>query len=78
MKQSSASHDPAHDEVTDDLLAEPFDGLVYRRNFHRTSIAHRRQRAIEATNGAPRDAVVSTMATSAALLELIARREGFT
>ena len=64
------------DEVTDDLLAEPFDGLVYRRNLHRTSIAHRRRRVIETTNGAPRDAAVSTMSTSAALLERIARGEG--
>jgi hypothetical protein len=27
------------DEVTNDLLAEPFDGLVYRRNLHCTSVA---------------------------------------
>ena len=76
MKQSSASHDPAHDEVTDDLLADRFDGLVYRRNFHRTSIAHLRRRAIGTTNGAPKDAAVSTTSTSAALLERIARDEG--
>jgi hypothetical protein len=64
------------DEVTDDLLAEPFDGLVYRRNFHRTSIAHRRRRAIGTTNGVPRNVAVSTMSTSAALLERIARGQG--
>jgi len=54
------------DDVTDDLLAEPFDELVYRRHFHRTSIAYRRRRVIETTNGGPRDAAVSTIA---ALLE---------
>ena len=64
------------DEVTNDLLAEPFDRLVYRRNLHRTSIAHRRRRVMETTNGAPRDAAVSTMGPSAALLERIARGEG--
>lgn len=63
------------EEVTDDELTEPFDGLLYRRVFRRPPAVHRRSKAPRTTNSAPRDAV-SRMSTCATLLDRIASGEG--
>jgi site-specific DNA recombinase len=64
------------DEITDDLLAEPFDGLLYRRSFRRPSpLLHQRSKPGHAKTG---DLVGAGQRTGSAttLFERIARDEG--
>jgi site-specific DNA recombinase len=63
------------DEVTDDVLSEPFEGLLFRRDFGRRMTEYSRARASRNANGTPKAAGSAHM-TSAALLERIARGEG--
>ena len=63
------------DEVVDDELMEPFDGLLYHRNLRKPTGAPRRSRAPKTTHGAPKDAA-SRYFTCAALLDRIACGDG--
>jgi hypothetical protein len=63
------------DEVTDDLLAERFDGLLYRRSFRRRTSLHRRSKPGHAKTGDLIGADPRT-GTATALFERIARDEG--
>jgi hypothetical protein len=63
------------DEVNDDLLAEPFDGLLYGRTDRRPTRIHRRLKPLNTQNG-PAMGAASQTETVVALLERIERDEG--
>ena len=60
------------DEVNDDLLAEPFDGLLYGRTDRRPTRIHRSLKPLNTQNG-PAIGAASETDTVVALLERIER-----